>query len=196
MEMRIVDEQDRECAPGETGELVCRNVGGPTQIEYLDNPEASAAKTRGGWIRTGDMCHADADGWLFFDHRKGGGLRHNGDFVLPDYVERAAVEHPGIADACCYGIPAASGAPGESDVVLAVVPRAGVAFEPAALFAHLNAHLEPNFIPTYVQVLDEIPKTISEKPQVRFLVQRLGAIGAVVYHADASHGLRRMSHGA
>ena len=196
MEMKVVDEQDRECAPGVTGELVCRNVGGPTQVDYLDNPEASAAKTRGGWIRSGDMCHADADGWLFFDHRKGGGLRHNGDFVLPDYVERAAVEHPGIADACCYGIPAASGAPGESDVVLAVVTRPGAPFEPAALFAHLRAHLESNFLPTYVQVLDEIPKTISEKPQVRFLLQRLGAIGAVVYHADASHGLRRMSHGA
>jgi len=196
MEMKVVDESDRECAPGVTGELVCRNVSGPTQIEYLDNPEASAAKTRGGWIRTGDMCHADVEGWLFFDHRKGGGLRHNGDFVLPDYVERAAIEHPGIADACCYGVPAASGSPGESDVVLAVVARAGAAFEPAALFAHLQAHLEPNFLPSYLQVLDEIPKTISEKPQVRFLTQRLGTFGAVVYHADGLHGFRRIHHGA
>jgi crotonobetaine/carnitine-CoA ligase len=196
MEMQVVDEQDRECAPGVTGELVCRNVGGPTQIEYLDNPEASAAKTRGGWIRTGDMCHADADGWLFFDHRKGGGLRHNGDFVLPDYVERAAVEHPGVADACCYGVPAASGAPGESDVVLAVVVRADATLEPAALFAHLAAHLEPNCVPSYLQVLEEIPKTISEKPQVRFLAERLGAAGAVVYHAQDVHGPRRIHHGA
>jgi crotonobetaine/carnitine-CoA ligase len=196
MEMRVVDEQDRECAPGVTGELVCRNVGGPTRIDYLENPEASAAKTRGGWIRTGDMCHADADGWLFFDHRKGGGLRHNGDFVLPDYVERAAIEHPGIADVCCYGVPAASGAPGESDVVLAIVVRDAASFEPAALFAHLQAHLEPNCLPSCLQVVDEIPKTISEKPQVRFLAERLGASGAAVHRAEDLQGPRRIRHGA
>jgi crotonobetaine/carnitine-CoA ligase len=195
MEMRVVDEADRECPPGVTGELVCRNVGGPTQIEYLDNPAASAAKTRGGWIRTGDMCHADDGGWLFFDYRKGGGLRHNGDFVLPDYVERAAIAHPAVADACCYGVPAASGAPGESDVVLAVVPRAGAPLEPGALFAHLRAHLEPNCVPSYVQVVDEIPKTISEKPQVRFLEERLAAPDAIVQRADDAR-TRRIGHGA
>jgi crotonobetaine/carnitine-CoA ligase len=196
MEMKVVDEHDRECAPEITGELVCRNAGGPTRIEYLDDPAASSAKTRGGWIRSGDMCHADAGGWLYFDYRKGGGLRRNGDFVLPDYVERAAVEHPGIADACCYGVPAASGAPGESDVVLAVVPHADVAFEPAALVRHLRMHLEPSFVPSYVQVLDEIPKTISEKPQVRFLVERLRAPGAIVHVTQGSDGLERIDHGA
>ena len=188
MEMRVVGEADHECPAGVTGELVCRYVGGPTEIQYLDNPEASAAKTRGGWIRTGDMCHADAEGWLFFDHRKGGGLRHNGDFVLPDYVERAAVEYTGVTDACCYGVPAASGSPGESDVVLAVVPRAGTSFDPAALIAHLEARLEPNFVPSLLQVVDEIPKTISEKPQVRFLQERLGAAGAVVHRGRSAHG--------
>lgn len=196
MEMKVVDERDRECAPGVTGELVCRNVGGPTRIEYLDNPGASAAKTRGGWIRSGDMCHADADGWLFFDYRKGGGLRRNGEFVLPDYVERAAVEHPAVADACCYGVPAASGAPGESDVVLAVVPRAGVAFAPGALLTHLGERLEPSFVPSYLQVLDEIPKTISEKPQVRSLEERLRAPDAIVYRTESPHGLGGVDHGA
>jgi crotonobetaine/carnitine-CoA ligase len=196
MEMKVVDEADRECPPGVTGELVCRYLGGPTEIEYLDNPEASTAKTRGGWIRTGDMCHADADGWLFFDHRTGGGLRHNGDFVLPDYVERAAVEYPGVTDACCYGVPAASGSPGESDVVLAVVPRAGAPFDPARLVAHLEAHLEPNFVPSVLQVLDEIPKTISEKPQVRFLQECLGTPGAVVYRPETLRGSGRSAHGA
>jgi crotonobetaine/carnitine-CoA ligase len=196
MEMKVVDDADRECAPGVTGELVCRNVAGPTEIHYLDNPEASAAKTRGGWIRTGDMCHADRDGWLFFDYRKGGGLRHNGDFVLPDYVERAAIEHPGISDACCYGVAAASGAPGESDVVLAVVPRAGTAIDPGALFAHLAAHLEPNCVPSAIQVVDEIPKTISEKPQVRLLQEGLDAADAVVYRAAGPHRPGRIEHGA
>jgi crotonobetaine/carnitine-CoA ligase len=196
MEMKVVDDQDRECAPGATGELVCRNVGGPTVVEYLDNPEASASKTRGGWIRTGDMCHADADGWLFFDYRKGGGLRHNGDFVLPDYVERAAVESPAVGDACCFGVPAASGSPGESDVVLAIVLRSGAPFQPDALFALLDAQLEPNCVPSYLFLVDEIPKTISEKPQVRFLRERFDAPDALVYGRGAGPAARRVGHGA
>jgi carnitine-CoA ligase len=93
-------------------------------------------------------------------------------------------------------VPAASGSPGESDVVLAVVPRAGAPFDPAALVAHLEAHLEPNFVPSFLQVLDEIPKTISEKPQVRFLEERLGAAGAVVHRSDTLRGPGRSAHGA
>jgi len=196
MEMRVVDEREHECPPGVTGELICSYVGGPTQIEYLDNPEASSAKTRGGWIRTGDMCHRDDQGWLFFDHRQGGGLRHNGDFVLPDYVERAAVEYPDITDASCYGVPAASGAPGESDIVLAVVPRAGTVLDAAALFAHLARHLEANFVPSFLQVLDDIPKTISEKAQVRFLEERLTAPDTIVHRHGDVPTARRVGHGA
>lgn len=196
MEMQVVDEQDRECAAGEVGELVCRYVAAPTVIEYLDDPAASAAKTRGGWIRTGDMCHRDADGWFFFDWRKGGGLRHNGDFVLPDDVERAAIECPAVGDACCYGVAPASGAPGESDVVLALVPCAGAELDATAVFAHLEARLEPNCVPSYLQVVDEIPKTISEKPQVRLLQARFRADGPEVHRREDFRPARRAVHGA
>jgi len=169
MEMKVVDEQDNECPPGVIGELICRNRQGPTQVDYYKNPEASRAKTRGGWIRTGDMCHRDEDGWLFFDFRKGGGLRHNGDFVSPDYVEKAVSELQEVSDVFCYGVPAASGAPGESDVVVAIVLAEGARFDPDRVFAHCEASLEPNFVPSYLQVVSEIPKTISEKPQERLL---------------------------
>ena len=144
MEMRVVGEADHECPAGVTGELVCRYVGGPTEdLQYLDNPEASAAKTRvHGFARATCAMPTPTAGCSSII-RKGGGLRHNGDFVLPDYVERAAVEYAGVTDACCYGVPAASGSPGESDVVLAVVPRAGTSFDPAALIAHLERIWSP-----------------------------------------------------
>lgn len=185
MEMRVVDGQDRECPPGTVGELVCRSTSGPTEIQYLDDPAASAAKTRGGWIRTGDMCHLDADGWLFFDWRAGGGLRHNGDFVLPDYVERAAVECAGVSEVCCYGVPAASGAPGEVDVVLAIVAAPGARLDPMAVFRHLAAQLEPNFVPAYLQIVSEIPKTISEKPRPRLLAASFSPAAPGVYRREA-----------
>lgn len=170
LEMKILDPDDRECAPGEIGEICSRPLDGSApEVEYHDNPEASAAKTRGGWLRSGDMGHSDADGWLFFDYRKGGGIRHNGDFVNPGFVEKVLAEHPSVTDVFVYGVAAASGAPGEKDVVAAVVPVDPARFEPTAVFAACRDGLESNFVPTYLQVVDEIPKTASEKPQERFL---------------------------
>ena len=71
-----------------------------------------------------------------------------------------------------YGVQAASGAPGEKDVVAAIVPAPGAALDPGEIFAACRRGLEPNFVPSHLQVVDEIPKTASEKPQERFLQER------------------------
>lgn len=169
-EMKILDDDDNECPPGAVGEICSRPVGGDATVEYHGNPEASAAKTRGGWLRSGDMGHADENGWLFFDYRKGGGIRHNGDFVNPGFVERVIAEHPAVDDVFVYGIPAASGAPGEKDVVAAIVARDRSSFDAASVLAACQEGLEANFVPSWFQLVDEIPKTASEKPQERFLL--------------------------
>jgi crotonobetaine/carnitine-CoA ligase len=139
-------------------------------VEYHGNREASESKTRGGWLRSGDIGHADPDGWLFFDYRKGGGIRRNGDFINASFVEKVIAEHDSVSDVFVYGVPAASGAPGEKDVVAALVPSDRAGFSAAALFATCREGLESNFVPSYLQVVDEIPKTASEKPQERFLL--------------------------
>jgi crotonobetaine/carnitine-CoA ligase len=173
LEMKILDASDRECPPHVVGEVCSRPAaGGSAQVEYFRNREASESKTRGGWLRSGDMGHTDADGWFFFDYRKGGGIRHNGDFVNTGFVEKVIGEHPSVTDVFVYGIPAASGAPGEKDVVAAVVPVDAARFDPQAVFAACRAGLEPNFVPSFLQVVDEIPKTASEKPQERYLLDR------------------------
>lgn len=169
MEMKIVREDGSEAAPQETGEIICALVGQKTQVEYLGKEEASARKTRGGWLRTGDMGHVDQEGWFFFDYRKGGGLRRSGDFIQPDYVEKIIAQHPDVNDVCVYGVPAASGAPGESDLVAAVAPAPGRQLDPAAIFALCRAKLEGNAVPSYLQIVDEIPKTASEKNLERLL---------------------------
>ena len=171
-EMKILDEGDDECPVGVVGEICSRPEGGGTpEVEYFGNPEASAAKTRGGWLRSGDMGHSDADGWFFFDYRKGGAIRRNGDFVNVGFVEKVVAEHPHVTDVFVYGVPAASGAPGEKDVVATVVASKGISFDAASVFAHCRAGLESNFVPSYLHVVDEIPKTASEKPQERFLLE-------------------------
>ena len=173
LEMKIVEEHGNECPPGVMGELICRpTTGEPVEVEYFKNEAASKKKTHGGWLRSGDICHRDADGWLYFDFRKGGGIRHNGDFVNPGFVEKVIAEHPQVDDVFVYGVPAASGSPGEKDVVAAVVPVDARAFDPASVFELCVKGLEPNFVPSYLQVVEEIPKTASEKPQERFLMEQ------------------------
>ncbi|MGB9803069.1 AMP-binding protein, partial [Desulfofundulus sp.] len=169
MEMKVVREDDTECEPGEIGELICRMVRGTTRVEYYGNQKASEEKTRGGWLRTGDMCHRDSEGWFYFDFRAGGGLRRQGEFIQPDTIEKIIAQHPDVCDVCVYGIPASSGAPGESDIVAAVVPFPGRSIDPNSIFAACLAGLERNFIPSYVQIVEEIPKTASEKNLDRVL---------------------------
>ncbi len=169
MELHVLDDDDNPCPPGVVGELVSRPKMGDAKVEYFDNPEASAKKTRGGWLRSGDLCHVDEDGWFFFDYRKGGGLRRSGDFIQPDKVERVIGEHPDVSEVAVFGIPSAGGAPGESDMVAAIVAFGAKKPDPASIFEQARKGLEPNSVPSYLMFLDEIPKTISEKPQERFL---------------------------
>ena len=184
LEMRIVDEHDQECPPGVVGELVSRPATGePAHVEYFRNPAASRAKTARGWLRSGDMGHRDEEGWFYFDYRKGGSIRHNGDFINTGFVEKLIAEQPAVSDVFVYGVPAASGAPGEKDVVAAIVPVPGVPFEPKKVFQACRNGLEPNFVPTYLQVVGEIPKTASEKPQERFLLERFVPGGPGIYTA-------------
>jgi crotonobetaine/carnitine-CoA ligase len=169
MEMKVVDESGETCPPGVTGEIIFQMAGQKMEVEYLGKKIASEEKTRGGWLRTGDMGHTDPAGWFFFDYRAGGGLRRAGDFIQSQYVEAGIAVHPDVSDVCVYGIPAASGAPGESDIVAAVVTMKDTTIDPAAVFAHCRNKLEGNAVPSFIQVVDEIPKSSSEKNLDRLL---------------------------
>ncbi len=173
VEMKVLDEAGDECPPGVVGEICCRPAdGGKAEVEYYGDSVASQKKIRRGWNRSGDMGHTDDEGWLFFDYRAGGGIRHNGDFVNASFVERAIAECSEVEDVFVYGVPAASGAPGEKDVVAAVVLSSEIAAATQAIFSSCRERLEANFVPSYLQVVDEIPKTASEKPQERFLLEQ------------------------
>jgi len=58
-----------------------------------------------------------------------------------------------------------------------------VPFDPQAIFAACRRGLEPNFVPSWIQVVEEIPKTISEKPQERVLLERFAPDAPGVYPA-------------
>jgi len=184
MEMKVVREDDTECEPGEIGELISRLKTGETKVEYHKNVEASEAKTRGGWLRSGDMVHRDEDGWFYFDFRKGGGLRRQGDFIMPEHVESIIAKHPDVSDVCVFGIKAASGAPGESDLVAAIVPTGDSEPDVKGVFEQCVKGLERNSVPSYVQIVPEIPKTASEKNLSRILKDNFDADDPNVYRFE------------
>ncbi len=168
---RIVDAHGQDCAPGVPGELLFRPAdGSPYRVAYFGNPEASARKGKDGWLHMGDTVREDADGWLYFEHRMGGGIRRNGEFLDTAAIERAVAESGLVDDVFVYGVPSETGAPGEKNAVAAVVPKQAGGFDAQAVFAACRAALDASAVPSFVHMVAEIPKTASEKPLERVLI--------------------------
>ena len=130
------------------------------------------------------MVHRDEEGWLYFDFRKGGGLRRQGDFIMPEYVEAVIAKNPDVTDVCVYGIPAVSGAPGESDLVAAVLPQGSSPPDIRSIFKTCLENLERNSVPSYIEVVSEIPKTASQKNLDRVLREGFNADAENVYRFE------------
>jgi crotonobetaine/carnitine-CoA ligase len=178
----ILDEEDRECAPFQPGEIVFENAdGSPAVVDYFGNPDASQKKTRGGWLRMGDIGYRDDEGWFYFMHRMGNEIRRNGDFISPGFLEKEIAEHPNVIDVFVYGVKSTNGTPGEKDVVAAIVAQDARAWDAESVFAFCETRLEKNSVPSYLQLVDEIPKTASEKPLERVLLETFSPSAANVF---------------
>jgi long-chain acyl-CoA synthetase len=101
--VKICDEQGKEVAPGQTGE-VC--ITGPILMKgYWNKPEATAEAIRDGWLHTGDLGHVDDDGFLYITDRKKDMIIRGGENIYSIEIEQRLVDHPEIADAAIYGVP-------------------------------------------------------------------------------------------
>lgn len=98
IQARVVDTADgkRECAPGESGELVVR--GPIVTMGYYNNPAATAETfDEDGWLHTGDVATADASGHLFIVDRLKDMILTAGYNVYPAEIERVLIGHPSVA---------------------------------------------------------------------------------------------------
>jgi long-chain acyl-CoA synthetase len=103
VEVEVVDGDDRVLPPGEAGEIVCR--GDTVMAGYWDDPEATNATLRGGWLHTGDVGVFDADGYLTLTGRSKDLIISGGANVYPREVEEVLVRAPGVAEASVIGRP-------------------------------------------------------------------------------------------
>jgi crotonobetaine/carnitine-CoA ligase len=167
---KLVDDEDRACGPGEIGELVTRapESAGPL-VEYYKNAEASAAKVRDGWIRSGDLFTADAQGNLFFVDRKTDSIRRRGENISSWDVESAIEKHSDVIECAAFGVPSELG---EDEVMVLVVARPGSGLSPETVVRHAADQLAYFQVPRYVEIVDEVPRTGTHRAKKAELKKR------------------------
>jgi acyl-CoA synthetase (AMP-forming)/AMP-acid ligase II len=102
-ELKIADDDDNEVPVGEVGEILLK--GPQIMREYWNNPEASAAALRGGWLHTGDLGYVDEEGYLYVVDRKKDMLISGGLNVYPAEIERVLAAVPGVIEVAVIGVP-------------------------------------------------------------------------------------------
>lgn len=153
VQMRVVDEQDREVPVGEVGEIV---IKGPNVMKgYWQRPDATAEAMRGGWFHSGDLAKVDEDGCFFIVDRKKDMIIRGGYNVYPREVEEVLYEHPAVAEAAVVAIPDAS--LGE-EVGAAVALKAGAEARPEELQAFVKERVAAYKYPRHVWLVPELPK--------------------------------------
>jgi len=190
LELRMLDDDGREVAPGETGEFCVRQTE-PFQMfnGYFDNPQADAAAFDGQWYHTGDLGMRDADGDYFFVDRKKDVIRFKGRNVSSLAVESVAMRHPAVQAAAVYGVPSTE-LDSEHEIKLDVIPKPGVALDPAELAQFINANAPYFCVPRYIELVDELPYTPTNKVQKYKLRQR-GVTAAAWDRSSAGFRLER-----
>lgn len=147
---------DGSVAPSDTlGEIV---IGSDTLMSgYLNNPDATAAVLREGWMRTGDAGTLDDDGFLYVADRVKDMIVSGGENVYSIEVERVLFMHPAVSEAAVIGIPSAQW--GES-VHAVVVLKDGAAATAEELMAFCRQHIGGYKCPRSVEFrADALPVT-------------------------------------
>jgi long-chain acyl-CoA synthetase len=90
----VRDDEQAECERGVVGRVWIRTQS--QTMGYWENPEATAEILRDGWLDSGDLAHADDDGYLWFFGRKKQIIVHDGSNISPGEVEDALSEHPAV----------------------------------------------------------------------------------------------------
>ena len=101
VEVRIVDGDDNDVAPGTIGEIIVRSE--ITMSGYWRNPDASAAALRGGWLRTGDLGVFDEDGFITLRDRSKDVIISGGSNIYPREIEEVLLLHPGVEECAIVG---------------------------------------------------------------------------------------------
>ena len=175
-EMKLIDEDGREVAPGEMGEVVGRSPammnGYHGRADATRDAEWYDADGR-RFIRHGDVGRFDEDGFLILMDRKKDMIISGGYNIYPSDLEAVLHQHPAVADAAVIGAP--SEAWGETPVGF-YVPRDDT--PPAEVMAWVNGQVGKTQRLSALHAVDELPRSAIGKVLKRELRDRLTGVAA------------------
>ncbi len=156
--IKVVDEEDREAAPGEMGEVVTRSD--LVMKGYWKQEAKTAEAMRGGWLHTGDLGYLDEWGYLFLVDRRHDMIITGGLNVYPRQVEEVLARHPAVAQSVVLGLKDDHW--GEA-VTAAVVPKPGHNVSAEDLEAFCRTRLAGYKRPKHFHFLDRLPQNLYGK---------------------------------
>ncbi|MFO1134316.1 MAG: AMP-binding protein [Rhodoblastus sp.] len=160
----IADESGAPAPVGEAGEIV---VSGPSVSRgYWNKPKETAEAMRKDGFRTGDVAFMDEKGWFYIVDRKKDMIVASGFKVWPREVEDVLYTHPAVREAAVIGVVD----PYRGETVKAVVSlKPGASATRADLDAHCRAKMAAYKRPQQIEIVDDLPKTVTGKILRRML---------------------------
>ncbi|MDR0310742.1 MAG: acyl--CoA ligase [Acidobacteriota bacterium] len=153
VELKIVTEDGRAAAAYETGEIILR--GPNVMTGYLGDPDLTAETIVDGWLKTGDIGHLDADGFLYIDGRKKDLIKCAGERISPSEIEEILMEYPEVEGAAAVGRPDSL----MGEVIHAYVASRNPLLKKADLREHCRARLPHNKVPYGYTIVERLPVT-------------------------------------
>ena len=159
-EVRVVDEQGRECPRGTEGRLQVRAA--TLFVGYLGRPEAYDVDAE-GWFETGDNASMDPDGFIRITGRSKDILIRGGENIPVVEVENIIFRHPAVKDVAIVGMP--DERLGERGCAFVALNNgAGLTFKELQGFL-ATENVTKNYWPERLEILPEFPRTPSGKIQ-------------------------------
>lgn len=191
LEVRIVDENDRDVPVGEAGEMIVRHSAETPRkgafSGYLNQPEATEEGWRGGWWHTGDTVRQDASGMLYFVDRKKNIIRRSGENIAGAEVEALLQAHHNVAQVAVIAV---EDEMRDEEVLACVVVRDDVPGAALAglLFEHCYGEMAYYKAPGWIVFVDELPVTGTQK----VLKHKIFGEGVDPRRLDGAHDLRAL----
>jgi crotonobetaine/carnitine-CoA ligase len=168
IDVRVVDDVDRDVADGEPGEMLVRHSAATPRrgcfSGYLKDDVATETAWRGGWFHTGDVVWRGTDGMLHFVDRKKNIIRRSGENIAAAEVEALLLTHPDVQQAAVMAV---KDEVREEEVLACVVLKRSLPAEAAAdsIFRHCYERLAYFKAPGWIHIVDSLPTTGTQKIQ-------------------------------
>jgi crotonobetaine/carnitine-CoA ligase len=168
--VEVVDDCDEVLGPHQPGEIVVRPPE-PwlTMRGYLGNAEATAGAYRNCWFHTGDVAFRDAEGNFYFVDRMSDAIRRRGENISSFEVEREVNAHPAVLESAAIGVASEHT---EQELMVVAAPVAGATLTAEELHAFLAERAPRFMVPRYIEIVDALPKTPTDKVRKTALRER------------------------